>query len=136
MEKGDFMNSVNSMGSVNTVMRALSKNQAAPEFKPDLTRNPDVVELSSAETEPPKINAARIMFRVLTDEQIAQINKSGKLPSNGKFIKNAEGAYDISNNFFNLTTGTQILPEGYEVKKDVFGFARVLPKGTEGALIK
>jgi len=136
MKKGDLMNSVNSIGAVNTAMRALPEEQAAPDFKPDLTQKPDVVELSSGETEPPKISAARIMFRVLTDEQIDQINKSGKLPSNGKFIQNGMGSYDISNNFFNLTAGTQILPEGYEVKKNVFGFAMVVPKGTEGALIQ
>ena len=49
---------------------------------------------------------------------------------------NGVGGYSISNNFFGIRVGTQILPEGFEVRKNIFGQAVVLPKGSEGLLIR
>ena len=74
--------------------------------------------------------------RTHNDEQIAQINKTRKLPPNAKFVPNAVGQYRIVNNFINLTVGTQTLPEGFEVKKNILGQAVVLPKGSDGLFIK
>lgn len=96
----------------------------------------DSFESCSEIEKPPKINCVRIIFNRLTDEQIEQINKSGKLPDNAKFVTNESGGYSISPNIFGLTTGTQILPEGFEVKKNKLGVTVVLPKGTSGLLIK
>ena len=59
-----------------------------------------------------------------------------QLPPNAKFVMNGYGSYSISNNFFGIRIGTQTLPEGFEVRKNVFGQAVVLPKGSEGLLIK
>ena len=107
-----------------------------PEFKPE--NRTDEVEISSKKrnVQPPEISTARLMFGVLTDEQVDQINKSGKLPENAKFVMNGFGSYAICNNFFNFRAGTRELPAGFEVKKNILGFAVVLPKGTDGAFIK
>ena len=98
----------------------------------------DKVDISAkANTvQPPEISAARLFFRVLTDEQISQINEAIRLPQNAKFVMNGFGGYAITNNFFNFRAGTKILPEGFEVRKDIFGMAVVLPKGMEGAVLK
>ena len=131
------MNAINSIGAVNTTMKALPNSDSVPQLKPDLTQKPDELVLSSKEMDPPEISALRIMFGRLTDDQVAQINKSGKLPKNAKFIQsNMTGFYGIFNNFFNISPGTQQLPEGYEIKKNLLGFAIVVPKGTEGAFIR
>ena len=103
-------------------------NQAAPM---------DSVEFSTQKAEPPKISRLRLMFGLLKDDQVKAINESGRLPDNAKFIMNNVGnGYTICNNFFGLRAGTKELPAGFEVKKSVFGFAQVVPKGTEGALLK
>ena len=70
------------------------------------------------------------------DKQVNDINKTRQLPPNAKFVMNGYGCYAISNNFFRIRVGTQTLPEGFEVRKNVFGQAVVLPKGSEGLLIK
>ena len=84
----------------------------------------------------PRIGTARIIFNRLTDKQIETINKTGRLPDNAKFVANGQGGYVITNNFMDLRIGTQTLPEGFEVKKDVFGFTCVLPKGSHGLMVK
>ena len=104
-------------------------------FKQELKK--DVVELDKPEDlTPPEIGMLRLGTGFLTDEQVAQINKTKKLPSNAKFVPNAVGQYRIVNNFINLTVGTQTLPEGFEVKKNILGQAVVLPKGSDGLFIK
>ena len=130
------MDPLNSLNAVAPVTNILPREEASQNYKVDMTQKPDILELSTKEAEPPKISRLRLMFNLLTDEQIDQINKSGKLPSNGKFIMNGMGSHHIANNFFNLRAGTQTLPEGFEVKKNVLGFAVVVPKGTEGLLVK
>ena len=82
------------------------------------------------------IGVLRLTTGLLTDEQVDNINKTRKLPDNAKFIPNGFGQYYIANNFFNMRAGTQTLPEGFEVKKNVLGFAVVVPKDTNGLLIK
>ncbi len=104
----------------------------------------DTFEKSAAEAEHTEgcdcpnchIGVLRLATGILTDEQIAEINKTGRLPDNAKFIPNGFGQYCIANNFFNMRAGTQTLPEGFEVKKNVVGLAIVVPKGTDGLLIK
>ncbi len=82
------------------------------------------------------IGVIRLATGFLTDAQVEEINKTGKLPENAKFIPNGVGQYIIANNFFNLRAGTQTMPEGFEVKKNFIGQAIVVPKGTQGLLIK
>ena len=85
---------------------------------------------------PPDIGTLRLTTGFLTDKQVDDINKTRQLPPNAKFVMNGYGSYAISNNFFGIRVGTQTLPEGFEVRKNVFGQAVVLPKGSEGLLIK
>lgn len=93
--------------------------------------------MSSQNTKmPPEIGFFRLMSGFLTDNQVNQINQSRRLPSNAKFIMNGYGSYSISNNILGVRVGTQTLPEGFEVKKNVLGQAVVLPKGSEGLFIR
>ncbi len=93
----------------------------------------DKVEFS-ADSQAPKIGFFRLAFSRLTDEQIAQVNKTKKLPKNAKFID--IGTIQIRNNFFNITQGTRTLPEGYELRKNWFGFTKVVRKDTEGLFLR
>lgn len=92
--------------------------------------------VSLGEVSVPKISKTRLFFSRLTDEQIAEVNNAGKLPEGAKFCRNAVGGYDVCNNFFNLRAGTQTIPAGYELKKDILGFTIVVPKDTKGAFIR
>ena len=84
----------------------------------------------------PEIGTFRLSTGFLTDRQVDAINQSRRLPSNAKFVMDGYGSYSISNNFFGIRIGTQTLPEGFEVRKNVFGQAVVLPKGSEGLMIR
>lgn len=97
---------------------------------------PDYIDFSTRSENPPSIGTMRLTFNFLSDAQIDQINRTGKLPDNAKFMRTENGGYIIGNNFFGFREGTQELPAGYEVKKDLFGFAVVVPSGTNGAFIR
>lgn len=90
----------------------------------------------STKTDVPKISKTRLAFNRLTDEQIAAVNNAGRLPDGAKFIANGFGSYVVCNNFFNFRAGTQQMPAGFELAKDVFGFTVVVPIGTKGAFLK
>lgn len=81
------------------------------------------------------LSRIQLIFGRLSDEQIKIINETGEIPSNAKFVRTIRG-YKIANNWCNFRTGTSILPFGYEVKKNIFGFAIVVPVGTRGFFIK
>lgn len=98
--------------------------------------NDKFVSSTQQENLPPDIGTFRLTTGFLTDKQVDDINKTRQLPPNAKFVMNGYGSYAISNNFFGIRVGTQTLPEGFEVRKNVFGQAVVLPKGSEGLLIK
>ncbi len=82
------------------------------------------------------INRFCLLFHRLSDEQIKLINKTGELPENAKFVTGIFGRYKIVNNWFNICTGTCILPFGYEVRKNLFGFAVVVPVGSKGLFLR
>lgn len=82
-----------------------------------------------------KISLWRGVFSKLTDEQINAVNETGELPKGTKFQPSVNG-YVICHNWFGLMPGTQIMPAGYELKKNIFGFTVCVPKGTEGLFIK
>lgn len=87
--------------------------------------------------EMPKINPLRIWFNRLTKEQIAEINETGQLPENMKITPKQQGTgYNFIHNIFGITPGTKTVPEGYEFKQNIFGFTMLVPKGTEGLMIK
>ena len=80
-----------------------------------------------------KVNVLRIWFNRLKKEQIAQINETGKLPDNMKIRPNKLGTgYHVVHNIFGLKNGTKTVPEGYEFRKNLLGFTRLVPKDTEG----
>lgn len=83
-----------------------------------------------------KISRWQIFCNRLTEGQIKLINDTGELPSNAKFVTKISGGYKIVNNWFNIRTGTCILPFGYEVKRNILGFTEVLPVGSKGLFIK
>lgn len=79
----------------------------------------------------------RAAFSRLTDEQIEHANKTGKISGKVKIKPAADyTGYHIAPNLMNITTGTQTIPEGYELRKNWLGFTRVLPKDSEGVFIK
>ena len=131
------MTTINSIPSFSSVSKTSFK-QAPAEAAPTKTETAqDAIELSTKEKpQAPAISTARLLFGRLTDEQIKQVNESKQLPENAKFVMNGFGGYSITNNFFNFRAGTRQLPEGFEVKKDIFGFTVVLPKGMTGISIK
>ena len=121
--------------AVNEAVTASAVTEPAS-LKPEVKE--DTFELSAKQEQvaPPKISTLRLAVGLLTDEQIQQINETGKLPENAKFIPNGMGGYTIRNNFFGVTSGTQQLPQGFEVKNNLFGFSQVVPKGTQGVFLK
>lgn len=98
----------------------------------------DTVELSkNKKYDGPKIDFFRAMFSRLNDEQMEAINRTGKTPNNIKITKSTEtGNYQIGNNIFGIISGTTTMPAGYELKKDVLGFAHIVPKDTQGLFVK
>ena len=140
--KGENMTSINLVSNFNA--QKVNFKQSVENIKPEseiaeTNQEKDSTEFSTKKTstiEPPQISKTRLFFGVLTDEQIAKVNESKKLPANGKFINNGYGQYFISPNFFGIRPGTQELPQGFEVKKTRLGTAIVVPKGTKGFMIK
>ena len=107
-------------------------------FSANTEQKPDSLELSqnANEMKPPRISRLRLWLGILSKKQGNKINQSGKLPKKAKFVKAEKGDYKIVNNFFGLKQGTQILPDGYEVKRNLLGFAKVVPTGTKGLFLR
>ena len=74
-----------------------------------------------------KIGFLEAATGLLSDEQIAQINSTRQVPEGTIIVKTENGEYDIENDRLNLTTGTRTLPEGYEVRKNILGAAKIVP---------
>jgi len=87
-------------------------------------------------TEPPEISWGRAVTGFLTQDQIDAINETRRLPDNVKIMQNGAGGYVLVYNYFGIRPGTQTVPEGFEIKQDVIGVAHVLPKDTNGLMIK
>ena len=140
--KGKKMTTINSVS--NFKAQKVNFKQSAEEIKPEAKITETKIEKDSTdfsskstkEIEPPQISRTRLFFCALTDEQVSKINESKKLPENGKFVMNGYGQYYISPNLFGLRPGTQELPAGFEVKKNILGFAVVVPKGTKGYMLR
>ena len=127
--------------SVNTNNRAISANctfkgNILNDF--DLTNTKsenDVFELQTTQkTEPPKIKYIRLFFNRLRKDQINEINESGQLPKNAKFVDN--GRVRLTWNLINFTAGTHKLPKGYELKNDILGFTHVVREETKAWYLK
>lgn len=88
----------------------------------------------------PNISEVQLFVGILSDEQIAQINKSKVLPQNACFYRtqDMEGLfrgpkklvlldeYTIQPNLPWLNPKTRVLPAGYIVVKDKLGFAKAI----------
>ena len=85
---------------------------------------------------PPDISWGRAVTGFLTDDQVAALHETGKLPENVKFVPNGVGGYSIVYNYLNVTSGTHDVPQGFEVKRDFMGVAHVVPRGTDGLIYK
>ena len=132
-----MINPINTV-NCNPIKKVAFKQNPQP-IKENLQKtieNNKFVSSTQQENLPPDIGTFRLTTGFLTDKQVDDINKTRQLPPNAKFVMNGYGSYAISNNFFGIRVGTQTLPEGFEVRKNVFGQAVVLPKGSEGLLIK
>ena len=132
-----MINPINTV-NCNPIKKVAFKQNPQP-IKENLQKtieNDKFVSSTQPENLPPDIGTFRLTTGFLTDKQVDDINKTRQLPPNAKFVMNGYGSYAISNNFFGIRVGTQTLPEGFEVRKNVFGQAVVLPKGSEGLLIK
>ena len=132
-----MINPINTV-NFNPIKKVAFKQNPQP-IKENLQKtieNDKFVSSTQQENLPPDIGTFRLTTGFLTDKQVDDINKTRQLPPNAKFVMNGYGSYAISNNFFGIRVGTQTLPEGFEVRKNVFGQAVVLPKGSEGLLIK
>lgn len=90
---------------------------------------------TTADTLPPKINWFQAITGFMSKEKVAQINKSRRVPNNCKFIK-SDGDYDLDYNFFGFRKGTQILPQGYEAKRNIIGQVTIVREGTTGFTLK
>lgn len=91
----------------------------------------------SPETENKKdISTGEALTKILTDEQINEINRTGQIPEGTAIAKDKRGDYYITSDALGLETGTRTLPKGFEVKKDRLGFAVVVPKGTRSIMIE
>lgn len=88
----------------------------------------------------PSISSVQLFVGILSDEQIAQINKAKVLPQNACFYRtqDMEGLsrgpkkfvlldeYSIQPNLPWVNPKTRVLPAGYVVVKDKFGFAKAI----------
>ena len=83
-----------------------------------------------------KVGFWRAAFSRLTNKQIEEANKTGKLSGKAKIKPNGRGGYTIVSNLMGVSSGTQTIPEGFELRKNWLGFTKVLPKDTEGLFIK
>lgn len=83
-----------------------------------------------------KVSFMEATTGLLSDKQVAQINKERVVPEGTIIVKNKDGNYDLETNVLGLTTGTRELPEGYEIRKDVVGFIEIVPIDQKGIFLK
>lgn len=108
----------------------------------------DAAEKSAAKGENP-LDPTHIVMGRLSDAEVAQVNKDGKLPSNAKISYDCSTTtscdsdgnnctsstscdWVIHNNLLGITNGTRIIPAGHEIKNNCLGFTQVVPIGTTG----
>lgn len=119
--------------TMQNVKAVTSRNVTGTYFKGEekLAKN-----VNAKAKDPTKIGYFRAVFSRLTDEQINNVNESGKLNGNVKFRSNGQGGYVIVPNIMNVSVGTKTLPAGFELKKNFLGFTCVVPKDSESILLK
>lgn len=124
----EYLNRINAMRAPEA--QTTTFTPAAPV---SLEQKPDVAEFSAKkEYDGPKIGFLRTAFGRLTDEQIEAINRTRRVPQNLKFNQFKALKY----NFFNITAGTRTVPEGYELRKNKFGFTKLVLIDSEGLFLK
>lgn len=102
-----------------------------------LPKQTDFFVPEATEKKAPEISGVRVLFNRLTDEQIAQVNESGKLPKNAKVVDLPSiGQPRLTWNLWDITPGTHKIPAGYELKKDILGFTQLVREGTQAWYLK
>lgn len=97
---------------------------------------------SENQGETKKVSALRVIFRLIPQSTIDQINESGKLPENMMIVANSYNPGQYSLAWRNPIThgkilgGTQTLPATVELRKNLLGFTCVVPKNYEHFLLK
>ena len=129
-----MVRSVNSMPVFNT----LKTQQAVTPRNVTMFKGEKIKQEKPVKTkDPTKVGYWRAAFSRLTTEQINNANETGKLSGKVKIKQNLAGTgYTIAPNLMNITTGTQTIPAGYELRKNWLGFTVILPKDSEGLFIK
>lgn len=127
-----MVRSVNSM-SVFQNMKTTVTPRNVTSFRGD---DKNVTSAKNTNKNPNKIGYFRALFSRLTNEQIKNANETGKVEGKIKIKPDGNGGYKIVSNLMNVTTGTQTIPTGYELRKNWLGFTKVLPKDSNGILIK
>lgn len=88
---------------------------------------------------PGNVNTFSAIIKRLPDDVIKQVNETGHLPEN-MMITELQGKYYLGwkEPIFNgqITGGTNKMPEHLELRKDILGFTRVVPKGYEHWMLK
>ena len=129
-----MVRSVNSMPVFNT----LKAQQAVTPRNVTMFKGEKVKQEKPVKTKDPnKVGYWRAAFSRLTTEQINNANETGKLSGKVKIKQNLAGTgYKLATNLMGVSTGTQTIPAGYELRKNWLGFTVILPKDSEGLFIK
>ena len=139
MEKINFCGDVpakNALDNTEAVSKGSNANQNRPSENA-LERSPKADAFKKTKKGELKVNPLRIWFHRLTQDQIDAINETRALPKNMKVRPNPVGTgFHTYHNIFNLYNGTKTLPDGYELRKNILGFTRLVPNDTEGFWLK
>lgn len=93
-------------------------------------------EISLRDTIENDIKPINAMFHRLSDKQIENINKTRVLPEGTLIYQLDNGEYSLTSDITGLSEGIRLLPEGYEIRKNVLGFARVVPIDQRALLLE
>ena len=89
--------------------------------------NKNEAEINKKDTIKNDVGFLQAATGLLTDKQIENINKSGVVPEGTIIVKTSDGGYELENDRLGLKKGTRQIPSGYEIRKDLFGFMKIVP---------
>lgn len=130
----------NQVRNLNTIFQpSFMANETGLTLKEQPTQDTLTKTQQSLEVKASNVSTFRAIIKRLPDNAIAHINETGKLPGN-MMITEFQGKYYLSwkEPVFNgqLTGGTDTLPQHLELRKDILGFTRVVPRGYEHWTLK
>ena len=89
--------------------------------------NKNEAEINKKDTIKNDVGFLQTATGLLTDKQIENMNKSGVVPEGTIIVKTSDGGYELENDRLGLKKGTRQIPSGYEIRKDLFGFMKIVP---------